>query len=242
VIYLIMKMFIYLAVAVAAGFGAGWLTRNLTAARKEDELQRTLSETKSLVPQFESLMRSRDDQVSSLRKEVQDKDARLGELHAQMDLQEKNLKERERDLKRVQSRLAALDVSLQGDDALDYSGYGASAELTAEVKRLEGEVERLRRREVSLTAELRAARAGQSVPGSTAGVSAMEEVLRSELHELESRLRQTVFERDRLSKTLDQEKRKVTELERERELQNRSLLVLHQQLELARETGKRAAG
>lgn len=178
-IYLVMKMLVYLAVAMAAGFGAGWLIRNLTATRKEDELQRALGETKSRLPQLESLMRTRDEQLNNARAELKDKDARIGELRAQMDSQQKTLKERERDLKNAQARLAVLD---ELDDG--------SVDLQA----------------------------------------------------LESRLRETALDRDRLSKALEQEKRRITELERERELQNRSLLVLHQQLELARESSQRATG
>ena len=88
-IYLIMKMFVYLAVALLAGFGAGWLMRNLMAGKKEEEMQRTLSETKSRLPQFESLMRSRDEQMKTLRQELKDKDARIGELHEEMGMQDK---------------------------------------------------------------------------------------------------------------------------------------------------------
>jgi chromosome segregation ATPase len=264
-----MKMFLYLAVALVAGFAAGWLTRNLMAGRKEDELHRTLSETKSKLPQFESLMRSRDEQMKVLRQEVKDKDTRIGELHEEIGTQEKTLRESDRELKKVQNRLAALavdedatdpgtqlsEVDMTGGKPLDYASVddasagglgGASAigvgsdDLVNEIKRLEREVERLRQQEQSLESELRSAQAVQSSPAS-AGSSAMEEVLRSEVHELESRLRQTAAEHDRLVKALDQEKRKVVELERERELQNKSLQVLHQQLELARESGERAA-
>jgi len=276
VIYLIMKMFVYLAVALAAGFGAGWLTRNLVAAKNEDELQRTLSETKSRLPQFESLMRTRDEQMKTLRQEVKDKDARIGELHEEMGMQDKTLKERDRELKNAENRLASFDtndadqagpdadtelseVDMSGGQPMDYADVdGASSkassdgpvvgtetdshDLAIEVRRLEREVARLQTQEHSLESELRAARSDQAATSSSAGASsAMEEVLRSEVHELESRLRQTAAEHDRLAKSLEQEKRKVLELERERELQNKSLQVLHQQLELARENGDQAA-
>lgn len=265
-IYLIMKMFVYLAVALLAGFGAGWLMRNLMAGKKEDEMQRTLSETKARLPQFESLMRSRDEQMKTLRQELKDKDARIGELHEEMGVQDKTLKEKDRDLRNAQSRLATVDpdeavgdsdtelseVDMTGGKPLDYadvdtdSDTGADRALAVEVRRLEREVERLRQQEQSLETELRSARADQAAPApasasSSSSSSAMEEVLRSEVHELESRLRQTTLEHERLTKALEQEKRKVVELERERELQNKSLQVLHQQLELAREGGPQAS-
>jgi len=58
--------------------------------------------------------------------------------------------------------------------------------------------------------------------------------LSSEVTELTNRLRQKAQDFDRLNRQLDAERRKVSELERERELQNKSLQVLHQQLEMER--------
>ncbi|MCZ6708817.1 MAG: hypothetical protein O7B25_00475 [Gammaproteobacteria bacterium] len=227
-IYLVMKMFIYLAVALGAGFGAGWLTRNLNAEKSEEQLKRTLTETKARLPQFESLMRSRDQQLKTLHEEVKHKEARIGELHAQVDNQEKTLKQTNRQLKNAQRRLATIG---EGADALESQAAASRADDTLS--------------EVDMTGGQPLDYASVDADGGSSDVaaasSAMEEVLRSEVHELESRLRQTVVEQDRLSKALGQEKRMVAELRRERELQNRSLLVLHQQLELADENGKQAA-
>ena len=66
-IYLIMKIFLHLFIALIVGLGAGWLIRNIAAARKEDELNKLISEVRARVPQFESLMRTRDDQAQKLR-------------------------------------------------------------------------------------------------------------------------------------------------------------------------------
>jgi chromosome segregation ATPase len=213
-----MKMFVYLAVAVGTGFGAGWLTRNLDAKNKEEELQRTLTETKARLPQFESLMRSRDEQLKSLGAEVKDKDARIGELHGQVDNQAKLFTQTKQQLKNAQHQLAATD------------GHAGAPESASTASDLDTELSEV---DASVNAD-----GGGDVAGSS---SAMEEVLRSEVHELESRLRQTSADQDRLSKALEQEKRAVAELRGERELQNRSLQVLHQQLELAGENAKQAA-
>ena len=69
----------------------------------------------------------------------------------------------------------------------------------------------------------------------------MEEVLRSEILKLKGRLRDASQEQDQLDRSLYQESRKVEERERQRDLQNSSLQVLHQQLELARKTKEDAA-
>ena len=68
----------------------------------------------------------------------------------------------------------------------------------------------------------------------------LENDLREELEALEKKLQEQIDDSRELSKVLDQERRRVTELERERELQNKSLNLLHQQLELARESGSAA--
>lgn len=60
--------------------------------------------------------------------------------------------------------------------------------------------------------------------------------------ELEARLVRKAAELDRLEQALAREERKVRELERERELQNKSLHVLHQQLELERDRPRAAHG
>jgi chromosome segregation ATPase len=59
--------------------------------------------------------------------------------------------------------------------------------------------------------------------------------------ELEARLEQKTEEYERLARSLEDEQRRIAELERERALQNQSLRVLHQQLELAEERNQRAA-
>lgn len=59
--------------------------------------------------------------------------------------------------------------------------------------------------------------------------------------DLEGRLVRKMAELDRLQQALTSEEKKVRDLERERELQNKSLLVLNQQLEMERKP-QRAAG
>ena len=59
--------------------------------------------------------------------------------------------------------------------------------------------------------------------------------------DLKALLEQKSEESDRLGRELELMQRRVMELERERELQNQSLRVLHQQLELEKERGQRAA-
>lgn len=219
-IYLIFKMALYLLIALATGAGAGWLIRNLSAVKQEEELQRAANEVKAKLPQIESLMRSRDEQLTTLRSESKDKDARIGELRNELSVQSKALKSVQGQLKEAQ----ALRDSAQGSETLPATPENADrvAELMAEVGRLHSQLSdaRVRAAASELTRD----------DGSTD-----EEQLRGELQDLEAKLKQNRQQQDRTSQVLEQERRKVVELERERELQSKSLQLLHQQLDMERE-------
>ena len=122
---------------------------------------------------------------------------------------------------------------------------GAESELKAKIGRLEIELKAAQAQAADAMAEaasaeaevitLKAAlaRAGESGAGAQGDERSVAD--------LEARLKQKAEEYDRLARSLEAEQRRVTELERERELQNKSLRVLHQQLELAKERNQRTA-
>lgn len=244
-IFLVLKMFVYLLVALAAGGAAGWLLRNLAASKREEDMQRVVNETKSRVPQFESLMRGRDDQIKKLKYEIEAKQKELGETHQSLRDAEHEARENSRELKTLQHRHQALasgsgegaliDGAIMGDsEAVDYaqsSGEGEApvAELHQEIARLKSELE-------SAKLEILQLDAMQGTPQAASGESVEgDENLRRETLELQARLKQKAEEHNATCKALDKERGKVVELERERELQNKSLQVLHQQLEIERE-------
>ena len=66
-IFLIFNIFIYLLLAGLIGAAAGWLMRNLQAQRGEEEAARAVADAKSKLPQMESMLRSRDEQVAKLK-------------------------------------------------------------------------------------------------------------------------------------------------------------------------------
>lgn len=230
-IYLIVKMAVYLVAAVATGAGAGWLTRNLAAIRREDELQRQLTDVKAKLPQYDSLMRARDEQLQSLRDELKTKDARIGELRDELAAGEKELRSKTRELKEAQARAGgSLPVAEDGDASQSDERV---AELSAELGRLHSELSDARVRLAAAEAAASSSAEAQNLDES------IEVALRSELVELESRLQDNDQEAERLNKLLEQERRRVIELERERELQAKSLQLLHQQLDVER--GRAAA-
>jgi chromosome segregation ATPase len=272
VIYLILKMMVYLLLAVAAGGGAGWLLRNLAASKREEEMQRTLADARARVPQFESLLRSRDEQIVRLKDDLSEKDVRINSLVDESREKDQALKEKDREFRQLAARAhaldltessetidnATLDVDLSADPTTgqniapggpdvtgqisEHSGSQESSEVHEQIRQLERELVNARATTADAVAEAAAAeaevitlKAELARAGDADGQEAD-----SAVEELETRLRQKAEEYDRLNRTLETEQRKVAELERERELQNKSLQVLHQQLELERERGQRA--
>ncbi len=264
-IYLIMKMFLYLLVALVAGSAAGWLLRNVAAIRKEDELNKSLAEARGRVPQFESLLRSRDELVKQLRMDLKTQEAKSSDLQESLNTQEREMREKSRALSKAVARNEALEgVSVTGDSdesgtlieagdetevhrepvadeephsAEDNQTIGA---LLDDIERLRDELKTANTATANAVAEAAAAEAelalhhqGDSADGSDA--------LLKQVAELQAQLAEKEAEQERLSNTLENEQRKLAELERERELQNKSLQVLHQQLELERERNQKAS-
>ncbi|MGE0625061.1 MAG: hypothetical protein AB7I04_08895 [Pseudomonadales bacterium] len=266
-IFLILKMFVYLLLALLAGAGAGWILRHLAAARQEEDMQRTLADARARVPQFESLIRSRDEQISRLKDDLKEKDARINGLVVELRDADNTLKEKTRELKTLSAQhetiadLSAAEKSsasadvladggvLAGGEMLDFGESSADSVQDAAqndaVKRLERELSSARSQAADAMAEAAAAeaevitlkaqlaRAG-AAPAAAASASHAEAVA-----DLERRLAQKTMDYERLARDLEVEQRRVVELERERELQNKSLRVLHQQLELEREKRQR---
>ena len=234
-IFLITKIFGYLLVAGGVGVGAGWLTRNLQAQRIEENSSRAVHDAKSKVPQLESLLRGRDEQVAKLKEQVTEARGKLNEADQELRTGEQSLREQQRETKRwQQSAEAARGVEgesesegfdITGEDNPQDSGdtNGLITELSQEITRLKAQLDQAGSDPVD---------AGQS--GDDVLLQVEMEALRAQLTRAESSLRTAMSE-------LVLEQTKVAELERERELQNKSLQVLHQQLDLER-TRRVAAG
>ena len=245
-IYLIMKIFLYLLVALIMGMGVGWLIRNIVAARKEDELNKSIAEVRARIPQLESLMRTRDDQAQKLRTDVKSQEAKHTELRETLRVRERELRDTTRQLSALNTRNAALDgtgsedlmdVDLLQSTAENAAAVAHSAEQAETIGALLDDIERTRTELAQVKAQATDAASlhSQSVESASTEVDRDNESLVKEVQELQTRLRQKAQEQDRLAKKLETEQRKLVELEMERELQNKSLQVLHQQLELERE-------
>ncbi|MFK7915377.1 MAG: hypothetical protein AB8B93_15795 [Pseudomonadales bacterium] len=262
--FLILKIFVYLCVAMAMGGGAGWLLRHLAAQKETEALQRSLQDSMAKVPKLESMVRARDERIKGLTNAQAEQDEAMKGSRVQDEQAARTLKEKDLEITRLQNRLDAMQQT-PGEDQLiagdllqdvapandtdtvesvlgvrqsaqavqdDASAVVAQAdqdldqELDGDVDNtliagLHNEIERLKEEIATTRIQLEVA---QSDDG-----------MQQEIGDLTNRLRQKAEDYDRLQKALQQEQRKVAELERERELQNKSLKVLHQQLEMVRD-------
>ncbi|MEE4283076.1 MAG: hypothetical protein V2I41_14115 [Pseudomonadales bacterium] len=220
--FLIGKMFIYLLLAGGIGGAAGWLMRNLQAQRTEENAQRSVTDVKAKLPQLESLLRGRDEQIQKLKAEIADRKTAASEMEQELRAGEQALREQQRISARLQQTVDArkskslTDFDMSGDVEQDTDTTDTDnliAELSAEIARLKAEL---------------------AQPAPAPAADADETLLQIEAEALRNKLVSTEGKLSAIQADLMQEQNKVSELERERELQNKSLQVLHQQLELER--------
>ncbi len=220
--FLIGKMFIYLLLAGGIGGAAGWLMRNLQAQRTEENAQRSVTDVKAKLPQLESLLRGRDEQIQKLKAEIADRKTAASEMEQELRAGEQALREQQRISERLQQTVDArkskslTDFDMSGDVEQDTDTTDTDnliAELSAEIARLKAEL---------------------AQPAPAPAADADETLLQIETEALRNKLVTTEGKLNAIHADLMQEQNKVSELERERELQNKSLQVLHQQLELER--------
>ena len=242
--YLILQIFVYLLVALGLGGAAGWIWRSIGNHQEVEALSRQVNEAKAKVPQLESQLRARDDKlrkITEAQESSAEETAKALEFAAEND---RELRAKEQEIARLKAQVAqlqSLSSETDGDTLLidpllaskaAAPGAGdagneapkqavSSDEADEVVAMLHAQIERLE-------VELADARYQLDLGASDAG-------LRTEVDELTSRLRQKAQEHDRLNRALEIEKSKVAELEQERELQNKSLQILHQQLEMERQ-------
>lgn len=246
--FLILKIAAYLTIALVLGIAAGWVSRHVTAQRETDTTSRALNDNRAKVPQLESLIRVRDDEIHRLKQAHEGQEEGVAQAGQELQAQVVLVREKELEVVRLKAQLESLQAlnSDSVDDMLvmipaadsasssivdvEVGGESSDAEYgsNSEPSALEAEqIASLEARIESLELELSESKNEVEMAKAQTGV-------REEMEELSQRLRQKAQDFDRLNRQMDGEKRKVSELERERELQNKSLQVLHQQLEMER--------
>ncbi len=225
-IFLIFKIFVYLLLAALIGGAAGWLIRNLQAQKTDENAARAVNDAKAKLPQLESLLRGRDEQITKLKEQMAEAKTQLNEQTQEARAMEQKLREQERETRRLQQTADAQQIA-EGGGGFDVEDMDQSGDTNTLITELSSEIARLK--------------AQLADRPKLAAVDADETMMQVEMDSLRAKLKNAERELARLQSELAHEQGKVTELERERELQNKSLQVLHQQLELAR-SQRTAAG
>jgi len=223
-IFLIVKIFVYLVVAAITGGAAGWLMRNLQAQKSEEETTRAMNDAKSKLPQLEAIVRGRDDLLKKAKTELDQAKNELNEQVKENKSNQQKAREQERELKRLQQSAeahSATDSSslVMEGEGLDGDANGLIAELSQEINRLKAEL------------DAGGAAGGQGVAKPDA---VDESLMQVEFDARQVQLNSVERKLSRAEKDLSSERDKLREFYCERELQTNSIHVLHQQLEMER--------
>ncbi len=214
--FLIIKIFVYLVLASVIGFGAGWLYRNWQSRRTTAHSQRVMYDAKAKVLELESLLQGRDDQFRKLKFQIKQRREELQVKEQELGEKEREILEQRRQLYHfVHAQGAAALLAVTGEREDEVSD--PIAELLREIATLKTELEATGNRPTS-----------EVQP--TMGAEALETevlALREQTARLDTGLKEA-------SADLVRQRENVSSLEHERELQNKLLKVLHQQLQLAR--------
>lgn len=217
-IYLVSQIFFYLAIALITGVVTGWLLAQLRRRSTLATVGTQVSQLRRDLARREEALVAAEQRASELAVQAQEPKVSpalteiAAQLREQCDTQAARLSDLQLELARVVQEHGAARAGEEASNNL----------ITA----LHTEIARLRQ-------ELQTKSAVNPKPA---------EALELANKELEGRLIRKLSEVDRLEQALAAEERRVRELERERELQNKSLHVLHQQLEIEREPARRVAG
>lgn len=217
-IYLVSQIFFYLAIAMITGVVTGWLLAQLRGRTALASVGMQVSQMHRDIAHRDAALLAAEQRVAELAAQPQGPTVSpvlediAAQLREQCDAQATQVSKLQFELARVHQEHGAARASEEASNNL----------ITA----LHAEIARLRQ-------QLQTRNAVSPKPA---------EKLELANKELEGRLIRKLSEVDRLEQALAAEERRVRELEWERELQHKSLQVLHQQLEMDRKPAQRAAG
>ena len=211
--YLLVQISVFLGIAAIIGFVTGWVMRGTGAHSDRTMLQRQLVDIKSRIPHLETTVRNREQQLARLKDEMDVTAAKLGPLSIALQERDRWVGDRDRTISLLRSELALLKQSALPD--ADDDGDDAKDEALRELK--DALVDR-DRKIADFTRRLSEAVSRPIVTGISP--------------EIERRLKDA-------NETVQVRERRIAELDRERERQDKWLAVLTEQLETSRDTNRR---
>ncbi|MCR9277849.1 MAG: hypothetical protein NXH85_07715 [Pseudomonadaceae bacterium] len=201
-LYLILKIIAYLITATGLGLAAGYFARHAQAKKEEEALTTALNETKARLPQQDTLLRTRDEKLAQQAEQISEFKSEAKQAKQKIAGLERSLAQAETALKAAEARKAATVTNvLPGLDEAE-----TTVSHDEDVVALKSEI-------ASLQAEIQKLAGGDSADA------------------IKRQLAQRELDFQSLAKVLDEREQTIAQLERERDLQQRSLQVLHQQLE-----------
>jgi chromosome segregation ATPase len=226
VTYLLTQIAAYLFAALVVGFLTGWLMRRASANSDHAAMHRQLVDIKSRIPQLETAVRHREQQIVRLKEELEATAAKFDSMAHNLQERERTIGDRDRTLSLLRSEIALLKQSAPSDP-----DYDLPVRDDRKVQELE---ERLRERDVQIADFAR--RLADSV-ARPAGALPHDTVKR--LRELEEEAATRAKDLRVATDALGDRDKRIVELDRERERQDKWMGVLTEQLETSRETNRR---
>ena len=256
-IYLLSKIIAYLLTALAIGFGMGWFVQFSQAKRLREQLNGVIFETKSRIPQLETAITSRDQKIEHLTLELADKPTDSKKSNQQTtenesknsvsdktpsraleDKNEEQAKFYEEQLQQLRETVAELTTELEIANSImeqaEQQPAAAPASIDTQSDDFLDEIKDIFEGEddVVATSVTHEQRHHNEEPAGAIGSSAELEELRTECDELNSARR-------KLTETIDNQTRELEQAREQHSLQDKSLNVLNQQLELSRLANER---
>jgi len=111
VIYLVIRIFVYLLFALALGVAAGWLWRNREAAGHHGALERALMDSRARLPQMETALRASEARLDAVMAELEAREEELATRHERLTAERHRAEELERACAVLEARLEAAAVA-----------------------------------------------------------------------------------------------------------------------------------
>lgn len=137
-IYLVFKISVFLILAIAFGVGIGFAFRNTTAKKQMAELAGVMHDTQARIPQLETALRSREQRVEKLKKDVEVWKQKIPALAAQLEERETTLRTRDKELHQLRQQGSA--GAAEGVDVADLAAQPSNSEAIELVAQLTEEL------------------------------------------------------------------------------------------------------
>lgn len=256
-IYLLSKIIAYLLTALAIGFGMGWFVQFSQAKRLREQLNGVIFETKSRIPQLETAITSRDQKIEHLTLELADKSAAPNEAsksetnteaqddavskQASRSLEDTNQKQAkvyEAQLQQLRETVTELTTELEiANSVMEQAEQRPSTPPAAASSQSDDfldEIKDMFEGEDEVATNVNRPAMRHSDQGSLATVSSS-----AELEELRTERDELNVTRRKMAETIDTKTRELEQAKEKHNLQDKSLTVLNQQLELSRLANER---